>query len=65
LRRRTASPASRYIAGIHGADGLKDFRDYFRDTYHLPNDDLNQPIDWQGAAKLAVINYNIARVIAM
>ncbi len=65
---RAGVPAIFLIAGIHrkdGADGLKDFRDYFRDTYHLPNDDLNQPIDWQGAAKLAVINYNIARVIAM
>jgi hypothetical protein len=31
---------------------------------HLPNDDLNQPIDWQGAAKLAAINFNIAYAIA-
>ena len=46
---RAGVPAIFLIAGIHrkdGADGLKDFRAYFiGDTYHLPNDDLNQPID--------------------
>jgi hypothetical protein len=60
-------PAIFLIAGIHrsdGADGLRDLRDYFSNTYHLPHDDLNQPIDWQGAAKLAVINFNIAYAIA-
>jgi hypothetical protein len=64
---RAGVPAIFLIAGIHrkdGADGLRDLRDYFSNTYHLPNDDLNQPIDWPGAAKLAAINFNIAYAIA-
>ena len=27
-------------------------------------DDLTQPIDWQGAARLAIVNRNIAKAIA-
>ena len=55
------------VAGIRrkdGSDGLKAFRDFFRDVYHLPNDDLRQPIDWQGAAKIAVVDYKIVHAVA-
>jgi len=60
-------PAVYLLAGIRrkdGTDGLQSLERYLSDTYHLPNDDLAQPIDWLGAARLAVVNHNIARAIA-
>ena len=30
----------------------------------MPNDDLQQPIDWLGAARLAIVTHNIAYAIA-
>ena len=64
---RAGVPALFIVAGIRrkdGSDGLKAFLDFFRDVYHLPNDDLHQPIDWQGAAKIAVVDYNIVHAVA-
>jgi len=41
--------------------GEKAFKDFLATHYHRPNDDLNQPIDYQAAARFALVNYEIAR----
>jgi hypothetical protein len=64
---RAGIPAVFLLAGIHrkdGEDGLEVLQNFLSHTYHLPNDDLNQPIDWLGAARLAIVNHNIAYAIA-
>jgi Zn-dependent M28 family amino/carboxypeptidase len=64
---RAGIPAVFLLAGIHrkdGRDGLEVLQDFLSHTYHLPNDDLHQPIDWLGAARLAVVNHNIAYAVA-
>lgn len=44
--------------------GEKAFKDFLATHYHKPGDDLNQPIDYQAAAKFALVNYEIARELA-
>lgn len=44
--------------------GEKAFKDFLATHYHKPNDDLKQPIDYQAAAKFALVNYEIARDLA-
>jgi len=44
--------------------GEKGFKDFLATHYHKPNDDLNQPIDYQAAARFALVNYEIARELA-
>ncbi|MBO9710844.1 MAG: M20/M25/M40 family metallo-hydrolase [Caulobacter sp.] len=44
--------------------GEKAFRDFLATHYHKPNDDLNQPIDYNAAARFALVNYEIARELA-
>jgi Zn-dependent M28 family amino/carboxypeptidase len=44
--------------------GEKAFKDFLAKTYHRPGDDLNQPIDYQAAAKFALVNYEIAHELA-
>jgi Zn-dependent M28 family amino/carboxypeptidase len=64
---RAGVPAVFLLSGIHrkdGKDGLQVMEDFLSHTYHLPNDDLAQPIDWLGAARLAIVNRNIAYAIA-
>lgn len=40
------------------------FKGFLKGNYHHPGDDLNQPIDYQAAAKFALVNYEIARELA-
>jgi hypothetical protein len=47
-----------------GRDGTKVMAEFLAKRYHLPNDDLDQPIDWAVAARLARLNRNIALEIA-
>ena len=47
-----------------GVDGSHAFLEWMKKHYHRPSDDLNQPIDWAGAARLAIVNRNIARAVA-
>ena len=64
---RAGVPAVSLMNGIKrtdGADGLAALRDFLSDRYHLPNDDLDPPIDWLGAARLAKVNYNITFAVA-
>lgn len=44
--------------------GEKAFTTFLKTNYHNPADDLNQPIDYQAAAKFALVNYEIARELA-
>ena len=44
--------------------GEKAFTTFLKTNYHHPGDDLNQPIDYQAAAKFALVNYEIARELA-
>jgi hypothetical protein len=64
---RKGVPAVYLGAGIRrtdGSDGLAGFGAFLRQHYHKPSDDLSQPIDWNGAARLAIVNRNIAYAIA-
>jgi Zn-dependent M28 family amino/carboxypeptidase len=44
--------------------GEKAFKDFLATNYHKPGDDLNKPIDYQAAAKFALVNYEIASELA-
>jgi hypothetical protein len=44
-------------------DGVQRFREFLATRYHMPSDDLDQPIDWPGAAKLALLNFRIELAI--
>ena len=64
---RVGVPAVYLWSGINrkdGADGLKAVMDWMQKHYHKPSDDLNRPIDWLGAARLARVNHAIALEIA-
>jgi len=39
---------------------VKAFRSH---RYHLPNDDLNEPMHWPAAAQLAHVNYRIGLLV--
>ena len=64
---RVGVPAVYLWSGIKrkdGADGLEAVFAWMKQHYHKPSDDLNRPIDWLGAARLARVNYAIALEIA-
>jgi hypothetical protein len=64
---REGVPAVYLISGIKrtdGTDGLPAFMTWLKEHYHRPSDDLSQPIDWLGAARLAIVNHHVAREIA-
>lgn len=48
--------------GLNGGDAAT--ADFRKTRYHLPNDDLNQVIDWNAGARFAEVNYRIARELA-
>ena len=63
---RQGVPAIYLLAGVtlrDGSDGGGMFTDWLSHHYHLPSDDLSQPIHWQGAARLAYVNYRIGLAI--
>ena len=56
-------PAVYLVTGY--ANGGKEAWQQFRlGTYHQPNDDLKQPIDWNAGARFAEVNYRITRAMA-
>jgi Zn-dependent M28 family amino/carboxypeptidase len=64
---RAGVPAVYLAAGIHrvdGKDGKAAMTEWMREHYHQPSDEVTQPIDWAGAARLALVNRNIAYAIA-
>jgi len=44
--------------------GKAKWDDFFARTYHKPNDDLRQPINWNAGARYARLNYEISRILA-
>jgi Zn-dependent M28 family amino/carboxypeptidase len=46
-----------------GSDGSAMFKEFLSHHYHLPSDDLSQPIHWLSAARLAQVNYRIGLAI--
>lgn len=63
---REGIPAIYLRSGIKlrdGSDGLAMVKEFFSRRYHLPNDDLNQPMHWPAAAQLAHVNYRIGLLI--
>ena len=63
---RAGVPAIYLKSGVtlpDGVDGLELVKDFRANRYHLPNDDLAQPIHWPAAAQLAYVNYRIGLAI--
>jgi hypothetical protein len=63
---RQGVPAIYLKSGVtlrDGGDGLAAVKEFRSHRYHLPNDDLDQPIHWPAAAQLAHVNYRIALAI--
>lgn len=56
-------PAVFLMTGFQNGGEAK-FRDFLKNTYHKPNDDLTQAIDYGAGAKFAKLNYEIARELA-
>jgi hypothetical protein len=44
--------------------GKAKWDDFFARTYHKPNDDMSQPINWNAGARYAKLNYEISRILA-
>lgn len=44
--------------------GEAQWKAFFANNYHKPNDDLSQPILWDEGARYAELNYRIARALA-
>jgi len=60
---RRGVPAVLLMTG-HGNGGAEHWRAYLGKTYHSPQDDLTQKIDWNAGARYALLNYRIARSMA-
>lgn len=60
---RRGVPAVLLMTGY--ANGGKAYWDaYLAKTYHSPQDDLSQKIDWDAGARYALLNYRISRALA-
>jgi hypothetical protein len=60
---RKGVPAVLLMTGY--ANGGKAYWEaYLSKTYHSPQDDLSQKIDWNAGARYALLNYRIARAMA-
>jgi hypothetical protein len=60
---RRGVPAVLLMTGY--ANGGKAYWDAFlARTYHTPQDDLTQKIDWNAGARYAILNYRISRALA-
>ena len=60
---RRGVPAVLLMTG-HGNGGAEHWRAYLGKTYHSPQDDLTQKIDWNAGARYSLLNYRIARSMA-
>ena len=56
-------PSTFLMTGFANGGEAK-FTEFLAKRYHMPNDDLNQGIDFAAGAKFAKINYRIARELA-
>lgn len=61
-------PSVMLMPGFQSADPAKDggklWMGFLKNTYHRPNDDLSQPINYKAGKVFAQVNYLIARDIA-
>jgi hypothetical protein len=60
---RRGVPAVLLMTG-HANGGKGHWDNYLGKTYHSPQDDLTQNIDWHSGARYALLNYRIARAMA-
>jgi hypothetical protein len=63
---REGVPAIYLKSGVtlrDGSDGLAMVKAFRSHRYHLPNDDLNEPMHWPAAAQLAHVNYRIGLLV--
>jgi len=60
---RKGVPAVLLMTG-HANGGKAIWKAYLGKTYHSPQDDLTQKIDWDAGARYAILNYRIARAMA-
>ena len=47
-----------------GSESERIYRQWYRDGYHKPKDDLNQPIDWKAAADFNRFFYALVERVA-
>lgn len=60
---QTGVPAIDISTG-HANGGAAVWEAFLKDTYHKPNDDLNQPIDWNAAARFAQVSAGVVGAVA-
>ncbi|HEU4968791.1 M28 family metallopeptidase [Sphingomonas sp.] len=53
-----------FLATGYANGGEAAWKAFFDKAYHQPADDMNQPIDWNAAARFAEVNYRITRALA-
>lgn len=53
-----------FLCTGYGNGGQAHWEDFLQNRYHLPNDDMNQPVIWRAAARFAEANYRITRAMA-
>ena len=56
-------PAVFLATGFANGGGEK-WGDFLKNTYHKPNDDLSQPINWRAGARFAEANWRITSAMA-
>jgi Zn-dependent M28 family amino/carboxypeptidase len=51
-------PATNFVFGYQpGSESERIYRQWYREGYHTPKDDLHQKIDWKGAADFNRVYY--------
>jgi len=58
-------PATAFVFGYEpGSESERIYRHWYRTGYHKPQDDLNQPMDWQAAADFNAFFYKLVARVA-
>ena len=58
-------PAINFVFGFEpGSESERIYRQWYREGYHTPKDDLNQKIDWDAAAKFNQFFYKLVEKVA-
>lgn len=58
-------PAINFVFGFEpGSESERIYRQWYREGYHTPKDDLNQKIDWGAAAKFNQFFYTLVEKVA-
>jgi Zn-dependent M28 family amino/carboxypeptidase len=58
-------PAINFVFGFEpGSESERIYRQWYREGYHTPKDDLNQKIDWEAAAKFNSFFYGLVEQVA-